>query len=755
MKATNMTPARTDCDSLLVREVAQAASGIEIPAVSVVAANYNGAQFLPALLRSLTRQSLSAIEILVIDDASTDGSIQIVREAAAKDSRIHLECLAANSGPAAARNRGLAKARGEWIAIVDCDDLVHPFRFERLLELAKRTGAGIVADNLFVFHSDGTPPKIFLPRDSSRAPWRVSLAEYIERNQLFSAAPGLGYLKPMIQRSAIERCGLRYDEQLRIGEDYDFILRALAAGLQYWIDPFPSYCYRKHSASISHRLGNRDIEAMEAADRMFLQAHPEADAAVKLASDRRFASLQKAKSWNNLVAAIKARKLLQAMRTVFRNPRTLPLLALPIRARAARLIQAFTGRTQDLSEEQTICLISRQRLMSANSGSARYVLSLVEALAGRGCKIHLIQPSPSVFGRLPVMRRTRDARLFATIRVRGGVFIGPFLFALNPRIWFDFAEAVIRRIMIKAGFALKDRPAPYSVAVPWSAEDLLFTARYAPPFCRATLFDYGFQTVAAPYLPGAPGRTFAIMHDLISSRHAQFERIGHPDSLPAITEAQEIQLLTGADAVIAIQPSEAAAVQSLAPRQTVICAPMAVKPVPGPQPGDGRHILFVGTNTAPNVAGLIWFLNEVWPLILKEMPLTEFWIAGSAGRALPKLPGGVKGLGVVGSLEPFYREAGAVISPLLTGSGLKIKFVEALAHGKAIVATSSTLQGVEHLVDGFIEPADCPEAFASQVNALLASLELRKAKASQALALARKYFGTEACYGEFLSLAVG
>jgi len=342
-------------------------------------------------------------------------------------------------------------------------------------------------------------------------------------------------------------------------------------------------------------------------------------------------------------------------------------------------------------------------------------------------------------------------RRASTLR-RGGVFAGPLLIAVNPAILLSFATAVARRLLTKAGFPCEDRPAPYSVAFPWCAEDFVFTARYAPKHCKAVLFDYAFQTVAAPYIPDQQARTFVIMHDLFSSRHAQFERLGHRDSLPAISEAREMQYLSGADAVVAIQPAEAGFVKKRAPHLTVVCAPMAAKPVDRPQPGTGNRVLFVGTSTAPNVAGLNWFLKEVWPLIAKQKPDTIFWIAGSCGRALQELPAGAKVLGVVPDLAPLYRDAGVVVSPLPGGSGLKIKLVEGLAQGKAMVATAATILGVEHLVAGTVEVTDEPDVFAARTVALLQDEALRMSKATLALDAAREHFAADACYREFLDL---
>src|SRR5260370_2079174 len=115
------------------------------PTVSIVMANYNGAAHLADAIQSAQSQSLRDLEIIVSDDASADDSIAIVTGLMAKDPRIRLVRGCHNGGPAAARNRALALAQGEWIAVMDSDDLMHPDRLRTLVELSRRAQADIVA----------------------------------------------------------------------------------------------------------------------------------------------------------------------------------------------------------------------------------------------------------------------------------------------------------------------------------------------------------------------------------------------------------------------------------------------------------------------------------------------------------------------------------------------------------------------------------------------------------------------------------
>lgn len=109
-----------------------------IPKVSVIVPVYNAASSLPACLGNLVHQTLQDIEIILVDDASTDNSFQILSDCeAAFPDKIILIHLDDNLGPGGARNVGLSYAHGEYIGFVDSDDLADPTMYETLYELAK------------------------------------------------------------------------------------------------------------------------------------------------------------------------------------------------------------------------------------------------------------------------------------------------------------------------------------------------------------------------------------------------------------------------------------------------------------------------------------------------------------------------------------------------------------------------------------------------------------------------------------------
>ena len=119
-----------------------------LPLVSVVMSNFNGAAYLEAAVTSVLAQSYGALEVIVADDASTDDSVTILNRLAEDDPRLKTVALTENKGPAGARNAAIEAAQGDWLAIVDADDRVHPDRIARLMNQSKRHDSDQIADGL-------------------------------------------------------------------------------------------------------------------------------------------------------------------------------------------------------------------------------------------------------------------------------------------------------------------------------------------------------------------------------------------------------------------------------------------------------------------------------------------------------------------------------------------------------------------------------------------------------------------------------
>ncbi|WP_277023213.1 MULTISPECIES: glycosyltransferase family 2 protein [Paracoccus] len=279
------------------------------PVVSVIMANYRGAAHLARAMASVLAQTERRLELILADDASDDDSVAIARRFAEQDPRVRVIASTRNAGPAATRNLALDMAEGTWIAVVDSDDLIHPERLARLIGAAENAGVDMVADDLVYFGDVPEPVgRTLLQPMALAAPMVLGPAPYLRSNDGGSALPRFGYLKPVIRRAVLAE--LRYDPDLRIGEDHDLVLRLMINGARLLLVPDPLYAYRRHGASISHRLSVETVEAMlQALHALPPLPDPETRAAA-VAVDRQ---LRRALRYERLVADIKARRWQSAL----------------------------------------------------------------------------------------------------------------------------------------------------------------------------------------------------------------------------------------------------------------------------------------------------------------------------------------------------------------------------------------------------------------------------------------------------------
>ena len=124
-----------------------------MPLVSVVIPVYNIAPHLRQCLDSVMNQTLRELEIICVDDGSTDDSPKILAQYAAQDSRVRV-IAQKNAGPGAARNTGMAKATGKYLVFLDSDDWIEPSMLEKMVRSADETGAEIVICKSVEFDTD-------------------------------------------------------------------------------------------------------------------------------------------------------------------------------------------------------------------------------------------------------------------------------------------------------------------------------------------------------------------------------------------------------------------------------------------------------------------------------------------------------------------------------------------------------------------------------------------------------------------------
>ena len=222
------------------------------PKISVIIATHNRAALLPYAVESILQQSLKDIEIIIVDDASNDGTSEVIDQMKLADPRIRSLHLSTNHGPGAARNRGIALAEGEYIAIMDDDDISLPQRLEiesRLLD--QNPEAGLVFSAVVWVDEDLQPfqefPGVVLRGEFPLDSKDVFRLLYLESNKIPN---------PTIMARQTVLKHFEYPEDIWIGEDWLLFLKFAGKGFRMLAVPDPLVLMRRadtHSSLMSNK----------------------------------------------------------------------------------------------------------------------------------------------------------------------------------------------------------------------------------------------------------------------------------------------------------------------------------------------------------------------------------------------------------------------------------------------------------------------------------------------------------------------
>lgn len=216
------------------------------PRVSVLMPVYNAERYLGEAIESILNQTFENFEFIIVNDGSTDRSLEIIRDFEKKDSRIKL-ISRPNTGIVGALNDGLEAARGEYIARMDADDISLPDRLEVQVEfLDSHPDFVIVGGHACVVDPDGEVLKLYA---------RPLHHEKIMEQLLQADGGAIVHPVAMLRKSALEKVG-RYRKEFEFIEDLDLYLRLLECGKFANIDQTLIY-YRQHLTNITTRKGTR------------------------------------------------------------------------------------------------------------------------------------------------------------------------------------------------------------------------------------------------------------------------------------------------------------------------------------------------------------------------------------------------------------------------------------------------------------------------------------------------------------------
>jgi glycosyltransferase involved in cell wall biosynthesis len=212
--------------------------------VSVIVPSYNMAGFLADAATSVLRQTWKSLELIIVDDGSSDGTGAMADRLALGDARVSV-IHKTNGGLSSARNAGIQAARGEFVCFLDADDMLLPDKLEKQLAFLRLfTRCDLVYSDHYVGDDKLTP--MFL---ACKRPPRMPMHELLTYRNWF--AP----FSPLVRSSVLEKVG-GFDESLQSSEDWDFWIRASRCTAFSYL-PGPVGVYRTHPGQMHRNYPQR------------------------------------------------------------------------------------------------------------------------------------------------------------------------------------------------------------------------------------------------------------------------------------------------------------------------------------------------------------------------------------------------------------------------------------------------------------------------------------------------------------------
>lgn len=241
------------------------------------------------------------------------------------------------------------------------------------------------------------------------------------------------------------------------------------------------------------------------------------------------------------------------------------------------------------------------------------------------------------------------------------------------------------------------------------------------------------------------------LHDLMHQRLIQYQGTGL-HSFFQCTLADELKCLRRADSVLVIQEEEKRILSEHLPSAKLLLTPHGhVISAPPDRSSGQRRLIFAGSAHAANVEGLKWFLQEVWPIVAELDSATIFRVVGGCCQAVQEVVmrcpehSRIHLAGVVDDMTAEFHQSDIMVNPILRGSGLKIKVVEALCCGLGVVSTSKGVEGIDDIRScSSVRIADNPHEFANCIHELL---DGREDLVQSSLRFAEPRFSEQAAYG--------
>ena len=296
------------------------------PTICIIIAAYNAEGTIARAVQSALAEP-EVTEVIVVDDAFTNNTVAKAQSADDGSRRLKILHQKENGGPARARNRAINESNSDWIGILDADDFFLSGRIKTLLAYSEE--ADFIADDMWqVQEDDMDGVRKNLLGYSHPQPQIIGFTEFVHSNitQHNRKRDELGFPKPLMRRSFLDTHNLRYQENLRLGEDYELYARSLAHNARFIIVPAQSYVSVIRRDSLSGKHSESDLLRLRNCDTQLAKDFP-FDKNERKALRLHYLSMDCRLQWRLLINAVKARSAKAAIAT-FLRPYPVPLYLL-------------------------------------------------------------------------------------------------------------------------------------------------------------------------------------------------------------------------------------------------------------------------------------------------------------------------------------------------------------------------------------------------------------------------------------------
>ncbi|WP_050581864.1 glycosyltransferase family 2 protein [Pseudoalteromonas sp. TAE56] len=286
--------------------------------VAVIIAAYNAEKTLErAIESSVDDEQVS--QIIVVDDCSIDKTLEIALRYESLHDKVSVHSTGINSGPSKARNIALKHCSCDWVTVLDSDDFIEKGRYQKLL--ANSDGYQLVGDDQYrVIEGQPLATKTKMMGESQCFPCEITLSEFIVSNisKKGKKRQELGFIKPIIKRDFLIKHNLSYQENMRLGEDYELYCRCLALGAKLKLIEACGYVALVRANSLSGNHSLHDLIQLRDCDYKMAVSLPvtvEESQLLRLHADSINFKIQ----WIEFYTSLKKRKIVPSLKALFNS----------------------------------------------------------------------------------------------------------------------------------------------------------------------------------------------------------------------------------------------------------------------------------------------------------------------------------------------------------------------------------------------------------------------------------------------------